>query len=42
MSQILFQDVFVGGTETTSTTIVWAMTELLRNPVAMKKAQEEV
>ncbi|KAI9099629.1 hypothetical protein K1719_024634 [Acacia pycnantha] len=35
-------DVFVGGTETASTTVEWAMTELLRNPVAMKKAQEEV
>ncbi|KAI9071418.1 hypothetical protein K1719_046614 [Acacia pycnantha] len=34
-------DVFVGGTETASTTVEWAMTELLRNPVAMKKAQEE-
>ncbi|XP_054816433.1 cytochrome P450 71D10-like [Prosopis cineraria] len=35
-------DVFVGGTETTATTTEWTMTELLRNPVAMKKAQEEV
>ncbi|KAI9099648.1 hypothetical protein K1719_024653 [Acacia pycnantha] len=38
----VIQDVFVGGTETASTTVEWAMTELLRNPVAMKKAQEEV
>ncbi|KAI9071424.1 hypothetical protein K1719_046620 [Acacia pycnantha] len=38
----VFLDVFVAGTETTSTTVEWAMTELLRNPVAMKKTQEEV
>ncbi|XP_054816731.1 premnaspirodiene oxygenase-like [Prosopis cineraria] len=35
-------DVFVGGTETAATTTEWTMTQLLRNPVAMKKAQEEV
>ncbi|KAI9071417.1 hypothetical protein K1719_046613 [Acacia pycnantha] len=38
----VIMDIFVGGTETTSTTVEWAMTELLKNPVAMKKAQEEV
>ncbi|XVF43377.1 hypothetical protein PTKIN_Ptkin02bG0035500 [Pterospermum kingtungense] len=35
-------DMFVGGTETTSTTIEWAMAELLKNPDIMKKVQEEV
>ncbi|KAF5204319.1 Cytochrome p450 [Thalictrum thalictroides] len=35
-------DLFVGGTDTTSTTIEWAMMELVKNPNVMKKAQEEV
>ncbi|KAF6164649.1 hypothetical protein GIB67_032877 [Kingdonia uniflora] len=33
---------FLGGTETTSTTIEWAMAELVKNPKIMKKAQDEV
>jgi len=32
----------VGGTDTTSSTLEWAMSELLRNPTIMKKVQEEV
>ncbi|KAJ4718762.1 Cytochrome P450 [Melia azedarach] len=35
-------DLFSAGTETSSTTIEWAMAELLKNPRVMKKAQEEV
>ncbi|XP_059444313.1 cytochrome P450 71A1-like [Corylus avellana] len=35
-------DMFVGGTETTSTTLEWLMAELIRNPNIMKRAQEEV
>lgn len=33
---------FLGGSDTTSTTVEWTMTELVRNPAIMKKAQEEV
>ncbi|XP_022924015.1 cytochrome P450 71A1-like [Cucurbita moschata] len=35
-------DMFVGGTDTTATGLEWAMAELMRNPTAMKKVQEEV
>ena len=33
---------FVGGSDTTSTTLEWVMAELIRNPSIMKRAQEEV
>lgn len=32
----------LGGTETSSTTIEWAMTELIRNPESMKMVQAEI
>ncbi|KAL0286318.1 UNVERIFIED_CONTAM: cytochrome [Sesamum angustifolium] len=35
-------DVFGAGTDTTSTVLEWAMTELLRHPSVMKKLQTEV
>ncbi|GAB2213025.1 hypothetical protein Droror1_Dr00021038 [Drosera rotundifolia] len=35
-------ELFVGGTDTTSSTIEWAMAELLRNPEKLKKAQAEL
>jgi len=35
-------DMFVGGSDTTSTTLEWVMVELIRNPSIMKRAQEEV
>ncbi|PSR88003.1 Geraniol 8-hydroxylase [Actinidia chinensis var. chinensis] len=35
-------DLFVAGTDTTSNTLEWAMTEVLHNPETMKKAKEEL
>lgn len=39
---MLIQDMFAAGTDTTSTVLEWAMTELLRHPMAMQKVQDEV
>lgn len=33
---------FVGGTDTTSTTLEWVMAELMKNPNVMKKVQKEI
>ncbi|CAL5327334.1 unnamed protein product [Camellia sinensis] len=38
----LLLDVFAGGTDTTSTVLEWAMTQLLRHPKTMKKLQTEI
>ncbi|PIA51607.1 hypothetical protein AQUCO_01100449v1 [Aquilegia coerulea] len=38
----VIMDMFVAGTDTTYTTLEWAMAELVNHPVAMKKVQEEV
>ncbi|KAH0877431.1 hypothetical protein HID58_064825, partial [Brassica napus] len=35
-------DMFVGGTDTNSSTLEWAMAELLTNPTTMAKAQTEI
>ncbi|KAG0479796.1 hypothetical protein HPP92_010654 [Vanilla planifolia] len=35
-------DMFFAATDTSSTTIIWAMTELLRNPIALSKSQQEL
>ncbi|KAB1228284.1 Cytochrome P450 71D10 [Morella rubra] len=37
-----YQDFVSAGSETTATTIEWAMSEMLRNPRVMEKAQAEV
>ncbi|RDX74832.1 Cytochrome P450 71A1, partial [Mucuna pruriens] len=38
----LITDMFLGGTDTTASALEWAMSELVRNPIIMKKVQEEV
>ncbi|KAJ0458973.1 putative cytochrome P450 [Helianthus annuus] len=38
----MLMDVLVAGTDTSAAIVVWAMTLLIRNPVVMQKAQEEV
>lgn len=38
----LIQDLFTGGTDTSSTTIEWAMNELLKQPHLIEKATEEL
>ncbi|GMH01220.1 hypothetical protein Nepgr_003059 [Nepenthes gracilis] len=35
-------DIFVAGTDTSAATLVWTMVELIKNPEAMKQAQEEI
>ena len=42
MKMDTLQDMFVGGTETSMTTIEWALAELIKNPKEMAKVQEEV
>ncbi|KAJ9564061.1 hypothetical protein OSB04_000027 [Centaurea solstitialis] len=38
----MFLDLFVAGTDTTSNTLEWAMTEVLHNPHIMAKAKKEL
>uniref|UniRef100_A0A7N0T5K8 Cytochrome P450 n=1 Tax=Kalanchoe fedtschenkoi TaxID=63787 RepID=A0A7N0T5K8_KALFE len=38
----LLLDVFLGGTDTSAGTMEWTMAELVKNPAAMKKVQEEI
>lgn len=36
------QDMLTAGTDTSALTVEWAMLELIKNPMAMKKAQDEL
>ncbi|CAI0399187.1 unnamed protein product [Linum tenue] len=38
----ILMDIFIAGTDTSAATVVWAMTYLMKNPIALRKAQEEV
>nr|QWK52298.1 cytochrome P450 71B2-1 [Isatis tinctoria] len=38
----VLMDIFLAGVDTGAITMIWAMTELARNPRVMKKAQEEI
>ncbi|KAJ6708770.1 CYTOCHROME P450 71B11-RELATED [Salix koriyanagi] len=38
----ILMDIFLAGTETSAVTMIWAMAFLMKNPKAMRKAQEEV
>ena len=42
MHTLLVQDIFIAGGETSSTTLEWVFSEMLKNPRVLKRAQAEV
>ncbi|CAA7039238.1 unnamed protein product [Microthlaspi erraticum] len=38
----MISDIFLGGVSTSASTMVWAITELIRSPKVMKKVQDEI
>uniref|UniRef100_A0A803LVV9 Cytochrome P450 n=1 Tax=Chenopodium quinoa TaxID=63459 RepID=A0A803LVV9_CHEQI len=38
----ILMNLFVGGANTTTAGVIWALTELIKNPIPMKKVQEEL
>ncbi|KAK6130116.1 hypothetical protein DH2020_036132 [Rehmannia glutinosa] len=40
--KLLLMEMFIGGTDTTTTTVEWAMSELLHNPTILSKAKQKL
>ncbi|KAK6130148.1 hypothetical protein DH2020_036110 [Rehmannia glutinosa] len=40
--KLLLMEMFIGGTDTTTTTVEWAMSELLHNPTILSKTKQEL
>lgn len=42
LEQYVIQELFIGGTDTTTTTVEWVMAELLHNPTILAGAKQEL